>query len=478
MWPEAVGADLGVRHLIANGVRDRRVRLYNDNTAVKSGIRHGRVRNEAANHCLERLFWFASDRNITSFLLASLLPITPPTVPSEAFLLPSLGFPFYLSPLSSPQSSPASGDRTTAIAAALLTAEYRSSSSRRSVLSSPTPPSTRRASSSTAALNRRQFRPRPAPVPSSLAALAASRQLSTGGLPAVGSGAAVRGSRDERLARVMEMAFAPSTRIGYAYGTGLSHFLSWCEDRGVDEELRCPAPEELLTRFVAAQAGFYSGDYIAKMISAVGSWHKMFDVPWCFCSRLQSLSCPARRHCHDARIFRTSAAGPLHAGVPTGHQTTLRSSRRKGSDGVVRVLGIGANSRGHSADPEDLRPRRSHQSRGMGAAPSLSRFHGSWHPAPSMDQDDTICGRGGCSLGPRRRSLPGVSSVRPSHNFGASGLFGAFRVLPGQQAGSAVSLRLSFSTSQSSRGSSVARPTRALFPNWGVCKTSFAGGSH
>ncbi|CAD6896333.1 unnamed protein product [Tilletia caries] len=279
MWPEAVGADLGVRHLIANGVRDRRVRLYNDNTAVKSGIRHGRVRNEAANHCLERLFWFASDRNITSFLLASLLPITPPTVPSEAFLLPSLGFPFYLSPLSSPQSSPASGDRTTAIAAALLTAEYRSSSSsRRSVLSSPTPPSTRRASSSTAALNRRQFRPRPAPVPSSLAALAASRQLSTGGLPAVGSGAAVRGSRDERLARVMEMAFAPSTRIGYAYGTGLSHFLSWCEDRGVDEELRCPAPEELLTRFVAAQAGFYSGDYIAKMISAVGSWHKILSL--------------------------------------------------------------------------------------------------------------------------------------------------------------------------------------------------------
>ncbi|CAD6897561.1 unnamed protein product, partial [Tilletia laevis] len=68
------------------------------------------------------------------------------------------------------------------------------------------------------------------------------------------------------------------------YGTGLSHFLAWCEDRGVDEELRCPASEELLTRFVAAQAGFYSGDYIAKMISAVGAWHKMFGVPWCFVS--------------------------------------------------------------------------------------------------------------------------------------------------------------------------------------------------
>ncbi|CAD7062535.1 unnamed protein product, partial [Tilletia caries] len=65
MWAEAVGAELGVRHLIANGVRDRRVRLYNDNTAVESGLRHGRVRNEAANHCLERLFRFASDHNIT-----------------------------------------------------------------------------------------------------------------------------------------------------------------------------------------------------------------------------------------------------------------------------------------------------------------------------------------------------------------------------------------------------------------------------
>ncbi|CAD7063087.1 unnamed protein product, partial [Tilletia caries] len=168
-----------------------------------------------------------------SFLLASLLPITPPTAPPEAFLLPSLGSPFYLSPSSSPQSSPASGDRTTAIAAALLTAEYRSSSSRRAILSSPTSPPTRRASSSTAALNRRQFRPRPAPAPSSLAALRASSRLVAYRPSAAAQQFA--GLEDVRLARVMEMAFAPSTRVGY--GTGLSHFLAWCEDRGVDEEL-------------------------------------------------------------------------------------------------------------------------------------------------------------------------------------------------------------------------------------------------
>ncbi|CAD6922258.1 unnamed protein product, partial [Tilletia controversa] len=93
------------------------------------------------------------------------------------------------------------------------------------------------ASSSTAALNRRQFRPRPAPAPASLAALPAGSRLVAYRPSAAAQQFA--GLEDARLARVMEMAFAPSTRVGY--GTGLSHFLAWCEDRGVDEELRCPA---------------------------------------------------------------------------------------------------------------------------------------------------------------------------------------------------------------------------------------------
>ncbi|KAE8235728.1 hypothetical protein A4X13_0g9397 [Tilletia indica] len=41
MWAEAVGAELGIRYLVATGVRDRRVRLYMDNTAVEAGFRHG-----------------------------------------------------------------------------------------------------------------------------------------------------------------------------------------------------------------------------------------------------------------------------------------------------------------------------------------------------------------------------------------------------------------------------------------------------
>ncbi|KAE8239611.1 hypothetical protein A4X13_0g8119 [Tilletia indica] len=64
MWAEAVGAELGLLHLVAGGARDRRLRLYNDNTAVEAGLRHGRVRNEAANECLERLFRFAYRHNL------------------------------------------------------------------------------------------------------------------------------------------------------------------------------------------------------------------------------------------------------------------------------------------------------------------------------------------------------------------------------------------------------------------------------
>ncbi|KAE8262204.1 hypothetical protein A4X03_0g2633 [Tilletia caries] len=64
MWAEAVGAELGLHHLVASGTPDGPVRVYVDNTAVEAGFRNGRVQNEAANECLERVFHFASLHNI------------------------------------------------------------------------------------------------------------------------------------------------------------------------------------------------------------------------------------------------------------------------------------------------------------------------------------------------------------------------------------------------------------------------------
>ncbi|KAE8226100.1 hypothetical protein CF319_g1266 [Tilletia indica] len=78
----------------------------------------------------------------------------------------------------------------------------------------------------------------------------------------------------------MERAFAPATLEGY--DTGLGHFLDWCDLHGIDESDRCPASEELLCRFVAAQAGLYAGGTVSKWVSAVGAWHKVYGVPWAF----------------------------------------------------------------------------------------------------------------------------------------------------------------------------------------------------
>ncbi|CAD6891159.1 unnamed protein product [Tilletia caries] len=64
MWAEAVGAELGLHHLVASGTPDGPVLVYVDNTAVEAGFRNGRVQNEAANECLERVFHFASLHNI------------------------------------------------------------------------------------------------------------------------------------------------------------------------------------------------------------------------------------------------------------------------------------------------------------------------------------------------------------------------------------------------------------------------------
>ncbi|CAD6914812.1 unnamed protein product, partial [Tilletia laevis] len=98
MWAEAVGAELGVQHLVASGIHDQRVLIHNDNTAVEAGIRNERVRNEAANRSLERIFHFASEHNLV--LVAA--RVTSADNPADA---PSRGAPFDVGATASPTSS-------------------------------------------------------------------------------------------------------------------------------------------------------------------------------------------------------------------------------------------------------------------------------------------------------------------------------------------------------------------------------------
>ncbi|CAD6943088.1 unnamed protein product [Tilletia controversa] len=158
--------------------------------------------------------------------------------------------------------SPAPGDSFAAFSSSVIAATYLAATTARAPRTAPPV-------SAVSASNRRRFHPNLAPSPFSLSAVPSASRFAACRPSAAAQTFA--GLEDEKL------AFAASTRAGY--GTGLGHFLSWCEDNGIDEQLRCPASEELLTRFVAAQAGHFSGDYHAKMISAVGAWHKTYGVP-------------------------------------------------------------------------------------------------------------------------------------------------------------------------------------------------------
>ncbi|CAD6922266.1 unnamed protein product [Tilletia controversa] len=98
MWAEAVGAELGLLHLIAAGFHDQRVVLYIDNTSVEGGLRRGRIRNEAANLCIERFLHAGARHNLELVPLRVVTDENPADGPSRGAAsvfgpLPSIPLP-------------------------------------------------------------------------------------------------------------------------------------------------------------------------------------------------------------------------------------------------------------------------------------------------------------------------------------------------------------------------------------------------
>ncbi|KAE8188399.1 hypothetical protein CF336_g6171 [Tilletia laevis] len=248
MWAEAVGAELGLLHLIAAGFHDQRVVLYIDNTSVEGGLRRGRIRNEAANLCIERFLHAGARHNLELVPLRVVTDENPADGPSRGAAsvfgpLPSIPLP------------------------AALAAHVRRQAQ----------PRPHAGSSTGATANRRRF-PRPPPSsPLLITPLPAAAGLSAARLDAP---LLFAGLEDARLAWLFESAFAPKTLEGY--GCGVNRFVSWCVARGVPERERRPASEDLLCRFIASLAGTVTGQYIGKIISAIGAWHKMHGAPWTF----------------------------------------------------------------------------------------------------------------------------------------------------------------------------------------------------
>ncbi|KAE8253483.1 hypothetical protein A4X06_0g1425 [Tilletia controversa] len=65
-----------------------------------------------------------------------------------------------------------------------------------------------------------------------------------------------------------------------SYGSGLARWHQWCDHRGVPEQLRCPAPAELLEYFILQHAGHFSSVTIGTWLSGLRAWHRIWNQSW------------------------------------------------------------------------------------------------------------------------------------------------------------------------------------------------------
>lgn len=85
----------------------------------------------------------------------------------------------------------------------------------------------------------------------------------------------------------MAVAWAPRTLETYGAGLLLYHCI--CDSRGVPDEARAPASNDLLTAFIAELAGAYSASAIQNYVSGVRAWHLLHQLPWHIDAAQQSL---------------------------------------------------------------------------------------------------------------------------------------------------------------------------------------------
>ncbi|KAF4613593.1 hypothetical protein D9613_007895 [Agrocybe pediades] len=78
--------------------------------------------------------------------------------------------------------------------------------------------------------------------------------------------------------RVVSEALATNTRITYA--AGVARFHEFCDANNVDERQRMPASAVLLTAFVDAHCGRFSGSTIRTWLSGIRAWHLCHGAPW------------------------------------------------------------------------------------------------------------------------------------------------------------------------------------------------------
>lgn len=82
----------------------------------------------------------------------------------------------------------------------------------------------------------------------------------------------------QRIQDVIIHAWSDSTLE--TYGTGLLTFHVYCDTKAIPELQRAPASPILISAFVSALAGTYSGSAIKNYVYGVRAWHILHGAPW------------------------------------------------------------------------------------------------------------------------------------------------------------------------------------------------------
>lgn len=81
-----------------------------------------------------------------------------------------------------------------------------------------------------------------------------------------------------RILQVLNASWQDSTKA--TYGAGLLVFHVFCDQQGIPEFSRCPAPAQLILTFLSCCAGAYAGSTLSNYAAGLRAWHTLHGQPW------------------------------------------------------------------------------------------------------------------------------------------------------------------------------------------------------
>jgi hypothetical protein len=119
-----------------------------------------------------------------------------------------------------------------------------------------------------------------------------------------------------QLDKLTESSLKSSTLS--TYGSGLAHWIAWCDQRGLSENHRLPASSLHLSLFLAYMSLSHSKSVISNTMTALRHWHELHNLKW------EGDIPYIRKVRHAAILAAPSSVRPPRPPVTTSHLSTLR----------------------------------------------------------------------------------------------------------------------------------------------------------